>query len=71
MVVGVIALHHDFWFWKDRTLVLGFLPIGLAYHALLTLVASGMMAVLVKYAWPHDLERLADEDAAAHGETGA
>jgi hypothetical protein len=27
-------LHQDFWLWDDPTVLLGFLPIGLAYHAL-------------------------------------
>lgn len=56
LVVGFILLHQDTWFWKDPTLVLGFLPIGLAYHIGYTLGASVLMAILVRYAWPADLE---------------
>ena len=29
----LVVLHQDFWFWDDATLVFGFLPVGLAYHA--------------------------------------
>jgi len=57
MVVLVYLLHQDFWLWQDRSLVFGFLPVGLAYHAGYAILAAGMMAVLVKYAWPERLER--------------
>jgi hypothetical protein len=56
MVVLVYLLHQDLWFWHDRTLVLGFLPIGLAYHAAYSILAAIMMAVLVRFAWPGYLE---------------
>ena len=32
-VLVLALLHQDFWLWDDATLVAGFLPIGLAYHA--------------------------------------
>jgi hypothetical protein len=56
MVVLVYLLHQDLWFWHDRTLVLGFLPVGLAYHAAYSILAAIMMAVLVRFAWPSYLE---------------
>jgi hypothetical protein len=56
MVVLVYVLHQDFWLWRDRTLVLGFLPVGLAYHAAYSILAALMMAVLVRFAWPEQLE---------------
>lgn len=58
MVIVVIALHHDVWNWTNKTLVLGFLPVGLAYHAGYAVLASLMMAVLVKAAWPSHLEEI-------------
>jgi hypothetical protein len=63
MVVLVYVLHQDFWNWHDRTLVLGFLPIGLAYHAAYSILAAIMMAVLVRFAWPAQLER--DEEVSS------
>jgi hypothetical protein len=36
--------------------VFGFLPIGLAYHAAYSILASVMMAILVAVAWPKHLE---------------
>ncbi|MHC5004701.1 MAG: DUF3311 domain-containing protein [Planctomycetota bacterium] len=73
-VVGTAAvvlglLHQDLWFWNDRTLVLGVLPIGLAYHALFSLAAAGLWALAVRFAWPRHIEQWADEhDAPAGGE---
>jgi hypothetical protein len=34
------GLHQDSWNWKDKTLVFGFLPIGLAYHAGFTILCG-------------------------------
>ena len=56
LVVVVVLLHQDFWLWTDKTLVLGFLPSGLAYHLLYALLVSAMMWVLVRAAWPAHLE---------------
>ncbi len=56
MVVVVLLLHHDIWFWKDNTLVLGFIPIGLAYHIFYSCLASLTMWILVRLAWPKPLE---------------
>jgi hypothetical protein len=57
LIVAVYALHQDFWNWrKTYPLVFGFLPVGLAYHAAYSILASILMAVLVKLAWPRDLD---------------
>jgi len=57
LILAVYALHQDIWNWnKADPLVFGFLPIGLAYHAAYSILASAMMAVLVACAWPKHLE---------------
>jgi hypothetical protein len=57
LVAAVYVLHQDFWNWrKTEPLIFGFLPIGLAYHAGYSILAAGLMAVLVKFAWPKHLE---------------
>jgi len=63
LVLVMIALHQDFWFWTDKTLVLGFVPVGLAYHLGYSVLASLTMWVLVRAAWPAQLEQ--HEPAAA------
>jgi hypothetical protein len=54
----VYVLHQDIWFWREaRPFVFGFLPIGLFYHAAFTLASSGLLLLLVRFAWPGHLER--------------
>jgi len=54
-LVGAVilgALHQDFWFWRDATLVFGFLPVGLLYHILFGIAAALLFAFVGSYAWP-------------------
>lgn len=55
-VAAFAILHQDLWLWDDATLVLGFLPAGLAYHAGFTLATAGLWAAAVRFAWPADAE---------------
>jgi hypothetical protein len=56
-VVALYALHQDFWLWSAaRPLVLGFVPIGLFYHACYSVTAALLMWLLVACAWPSHLE---------------
>lgn len=58
LVLVVYALHQDFWNWaKVGPLLFGFIPIGLAYHAAYSGVAALVMALLVRFAWPEQLEK--------------
>jgi hypothetical protein len=51
------VLHQDWWNWREtHPLVFGFLPIGLAYHAVFTLATMVLMAAAVKWLWPKHLE---------------
>jgi hypothetical protein len=57
LIAAVYILHQDFWNWrKADPLVFGFLPIGLAYQAAYSILTAAMMAVLVAFAWPKQLE---------------
>lgn len=61
-VTAVYALHQDFWNWhKSEPLIFGFVPVGLAYHAGYSILASITMAVLVTFAWPRHLEQVQPE----------
>lgn len=57
--IGVYyLLHQDWWNWTAaRPLAFGFLPVGLWYHALYTIGAAVLMASLVRWWWPAELER--------------
>jgi hypothetical protein len=57
MVGTLYVLHQDFWFWRTANpLVFGFIPIGLFYHACYTLLTALALWLLVKHAWPSELE---------------
>jgi hypothetical protein len=58
-VSAVYLLHQDFWNWtRAEPLLFGFLPVGLWYHAAYSLLASALMWLLVKFAWPKSLEEI-------------
>jgi hypothetical protein len=57
LIAVMYVLHQDVWFWHaTRPLVFGVLPIGLFYHVCYTVAVAFGMALLVKWAWPADLE---------------
>jgi len=59
--IALFILHHDFWNWDNTALVLGFMPVGLAYHAAYSIAAALFWFLTTKYAWPHSIEQWADE----------
>jgi len=65
-VLGVFLIlfiaHQDFWLWDDASLVMGFMPIGLAYHALFSLACSCLWALACFKAWPEQLEHWANQE---------
>ncbi len=61
ITIIVALLHHDFWFWNDQTLVMGFMPIGLLYHMLFSIASAVLWATTMKIAWPTHIEEWADE----------
>lgn len=70
LVLLLFIFHQDCWWWNDRTLIFGFLPIGLFYHALFSLAAGLIWALANKLAWPEDIEEWASgttEDPIAEG----
>lgn len=71
LVLAVYALHQDFWNWeKADPLLFGFVPIGLAYHAAYSCVATALMWVFVKCAWPAYLENVEPHPSANNGKAG-
>ena len=67
-VVGLYALHQDFWFWRSaHPLVFGFMPIGLFYQACFSVAASLLMWLLVKFAWPGHLEEEVEQHESEEG----
>ena len=54
------VLHHDVWNWDDKSLWFGFIPVGLGYHAVFSLVVALFWALVIRFAWPHRVEAWAE-----------
>jgi hypothetical protein len=58
LIAIFLVAHQDLWLWRAaKPLLFGFLPVGLAYHAVYTLAVSALMLLLCRWAWPAHLER--------------
>lgn len=63
LLILLAVVHQDFWWWDSiDPVVLGFIPIGLAYHAGVSVAAAVLWAMAVKYCWPSDVD-VEDESA--------
>ena len=60
LLLVLYLLHNDLWLWDDPRLVLG-LPIGLLYHLLYCGAVVVVMALLVRFAWPEQVDEIASE----------
>lgn len=58
LVVALLILHQDNWFWTDDTLVFGFMPIGLFYHSIISIAASSVWFLSTRIAWPIDEDEI-------------
>ena len=71
LVVLAAILHTDLWAWEDDTLVFGFVPMALAYHAGISILAAVAWACVVKFDWPDGIEEWASaEEDGSSGEPG-
>jgi hypothetical protein len=67
LVLILLILHQDNWFWTDDTLVFGFMPISLFWHACISFAAALVWYLATKIAWPADDESR-DEQRAQGGQ---
>ncbi|MEM7391544.1 MAG: DUF3311 domain-containing protein [Verrucomicrobiota bacterium] len=67
LVLLMVVLHQDVWNWDKATLVFGFIPVGLAYHAGYSIAAACLWAFAIKVAWPTELEAWADDEETEGG----
>ena len=70
LLIALVLLHQDSWYWTDGRLVFGLLPIGLFYHMVLSVAASITWLLAAKFAWPVESES-PDLEADGAGEAGA
>jgi len=61
LVLLLLVLHQDNWFWEDDTMVFGFMPIGLFFHACISLAAAATWYLGTRFAWPVEEDPSADE----------
>lgn len=63
LLLLLIIAHQDYWAW-DRVdpLILGFMPVGLAWHVGVSMAAALTWLLAVRCCWPGEL---ADPDVAA------
>ena len=55
--VLVLVLRHDYWFWDTPyPLLFGFLPVGIWWQLVVSLLAAVLMWLMVRFAWPQDVE---------------
>jgi hypothetical protein len=65
LLLLLLVLHQDNWFWEDDTLVFGFIPMGLFYHACISVAASITWFLATKFVWPGALS--GGEEASQQG----
>jgi hypothetical protein len=75
LIILLMIVHQDFWWWDTpRPLVFGFIPVGLAYHALVSVLAATLWGLAVKYCWPVGVDEVEEAataiDDARAGEGG-
>ena len=56
LVALLIIFHQDFWFWDEKRLVMGFMPIGLFYHVCLSIAAAAVWLLACTFAWPKGVD---------------
>ncbi len=61
LVILLIILHQDFWFWENDYAVFGFIPMGLFYHAMISVGAGVTWYLATVYAWPEGVENVQPE----------
>jgi hypothetical protein len=66
LIVLLLILHQDVWYWDDPTLVFGFVPIGLLYHVGISFFAGMAWLLVVRFDWP---ERLDQDETSGGGPT--
>ena len=52
LVLLLLVIHQDFWNWNSSTMVFGFLPIGLFYHACISVAAGVVWFLVTRFCWP-------------------
>ena len=68
LIAMLLIAHQDNFLWDNDTLVWGFMPIGLAYHAGISIAASVVWFLAIQFCWP--AENTEDAKSTAHSSGG-
>ncbi|MDP6110369.1 MAG: DUF3311 domain-containing protein [Planctomycetota bacterium] len=71
LILALSILHHDVWWWTSEERIMGFIPIGLAWHAFISIAASAVWALAVFTCWPDELDKRFEEPASTTAESGS
>lgn len=55
LVLLLVILHQDNWNWDNDTLMFGFMPVGLFYHACISVAATVIWFLATIFIWPAEL----------------
>jgi len=67
LIALLLIFHQDNWYWNDPTLVWGCMPIGLLYHAGISLAAAFVWFLATILIWPKEVE--VDDDTLVHSDS--
>jgi hypothetical protein len=70
LIVFLVVIHQDVWNWNNDTLVFGFIPLTLAYHAGISIAASVVWLIAATNTWPSDLDESSSDAASGEVVTG-
>jgi hypothetical protein len=71
LILALSVLHHDVWWWTSEERVLGFIPIGLAWHVFISMAAAAIWALAVFTCWPDELDKRFAESEMTAAESGS
>ncbi len=64
LVLILLIAHQDNWNWHDDSLVWGFMPIGLFYHACISVAAGFVWFLATIFMWPKELDSISSDASA-------
>ncbi len=70
LVVLLLVLHQDNWLWDNSTLLFGFMPITLLFHAGISVAAAIVWYLATLYCWPPEIENESPTDDTAVNTVG-
>ncbi len=59
-LIALYVLRLDFWWWNATERIAG-LPLGLAYHLIFCGVVALFFGLVVRHAWPRELDRASED----------